>query len=159
MRLATGSGRQLSEVAHGQRQQVDLTEIALDALQEAAITFVGSFVGYSTHLDDAVCLDGDPFTGSDTSGVSFLDRRPDFVFQYVFVHELGHYFGLCHVDGLNRIMYTSNKNEDKTWWSWMVLPEYIYLEGGPRFVLDEAKRAWDGIVGGYPTDCLTSRAH
>ncbi|MCA8957175.1 MAG: hypothetical protein KDC87_13960 [Planctomycetes bacterium] len=121
--------------------------------------YQGSFIGYSSHLDDATCVDGDPFPGSRTSGVSFLDRVPDTIFRYVFVHELGHYFGLCHVSGANRIMFTANKDADLTWWSWGLLPEYLYLEGGPRFVLDEAKRAWDYIVAGFPTDCLTTRAH
>jgi hypothetical protein len=122
--------------------------------------YVGTFIGYASHLDDSVCVDGSSFPGSQTSGVSFLDRLPDFAFKYVFVHELGHYFGLCHVDGLNRIMYTANKDEDKTWWSWMLIPDWVYLEGGPRFVLDEGKRAWDLIVGGgFPTGCLTTRAH
>ncbi|MGH3455821.1 MAG: hypothetical protein ACRDP2_15485 [Nocardioidaceae bacterium] len=118
-----------------------------------------SHIGYSSHLNDSVCLDGDPFPGSFTSGVSFQDLQPDLVFTYVLIHELGHYFGLCHVDGANRIMYTSNKDEAKTWWSWSLLPEYLWLEGRPRFVLDEAKRAWDYIVAGFPTEALTTRAH
>ncbi len=125
-----------------------------------AFGYTSTFIGYASRLDECTCLDTTrPCTGSETSGVSFLDRLPDFVFKYVFVHELGHYFGLCHVDGLNRIMYTANKNENTTWWDWWVIPEYVYLEGGPRFILDEAKRAWDYIVAGFPTECLTRRAH
>lgn len=38
------------------------------------------------------------------SGVSFIDDIPDEIRRYVLVHELGHYFGLCHVDGFSRIM-------------------------------------------------------
>ena len=128
-----------------------------------AVFAIPGFNGFSAHLDDAVCLDGDTFVGSNTSGVSFRDRLPDIVFRYVFVHELGHYFGLCHVDGADHIMYTVRRD----WWSWRLLPEYLYFRGTPSFTLDEARRAWDYIIGdpatagvssGFPTDCLTTRA-
>ena len=39
----------------------------------------------------------------DTSGLTFIDNTPDEVWKYVPIHELGHYFGLCHVDGIDRI--------------------------------------------------------
>lgn len=35
----------------------------------------------------------------------------------------------------------------------------LLLGQQPRFVLDEAKRAWDYIVAGFPTEALTTRAH
>jgi hypothetical protein len=81
------------------------------------------------------------------------------VFKYVFAHELGHYFGLVHVDGAHRIMYTFNKDENKSMFTWWTVPELLFLEQQPRFVLDEAKRAWDYIVAGFPTEALTTRAH
>jgi hypothetical protein len=125
----------------------------------AVFGYTGSFIGFSAHLDDATGVDGSPFPGDDTSGVSFMDRVPDVVFKYVFAHELGHYFGLVHVDGAHRIMYTFNKNEDTSMFTWWTIPELLLLEQQPRFVLDEAKRAWDYIVAGFPTEALTTRAH
>lgn len=121
--------------------------------------YTESFVGYSAHLDDATGVDGSPFPGDDTSGVSVTDRVPDVVFKYVFAHELGHYFGLVHVDGAHRIMYTFNENEGKSMFTWWTLPELLLLEQQPRFVLAEAKRAWDYIVAGFPAEALTTRAH
>jgi hypothetical protein len=67
-----------------------------------------------------------------------MDRLPDLVWRYVQIHEMGHYFGLCHVDGLNRIMYTANAIENKSAWDWWLIPDYLYLNGGPTFVFDEA---------------------
>ena len=93
----------------------------------------------------------------DSSGLTFKDRKPDFVWKYVLIHEIGHYFGLPHVSGLDRIMY-SGAAEDETWLSWWLLPEYIYLEGGPSFIFDEAKKVWDYIIEYFPADCLASRA-
>ena len=97
------------------------------------------------------------YRDSDSSGLTFKDRKPDFVWKYVLIHEIGHYFGLPHVSGLDRIMYTPAE-EDGTWLSWLLLPEYIYLEGGPSFVFDEAKKVWDYIIEYFPYDCLASRA-
>src|SRR5690606_26451767 len=61
--------------------------------------YAGTLIGLSAHLDDATGVDGTPFPGSFTSGVSVRDRVPDLVYEYVLAHELGHYFGLTHVDG------------------------------------------------------------
>lgn len=119
----------------------------------------GTLVGLSAHLDDATGVDGTPFPGSNTSGVSCLDRVPDLVFEYVLAHELGHYFGLVHVDGAHRIMFTMNKSQGKSVFTWWTLPSLLIFEQQPKFVLEEAKAAWDYIVAGWPTDALTTRAH
>ena len=121
--------------------------------------YQGTLVGLSAHLDDAVGVDGSPFPGSNTSGVSCLDRVPDLVFEYVFAHELGHYFGLVHVDGAHRIMFTMNKSQGKSVFTWWTVPSLLVFEQQPKFVLDEAKRVWDYIVAGWPTKALTTRAH
>ncbi|NUR08812.1 MAG: hypothetical protein HOQ22_11865 [Nocardioidaceae bacterium] len=121
--------------------------------------YAGTLVGLSAHLDDAVGVDGSPFPGSNTSGVSCLDRVPDLVFEYVLAHELGHYFGLVHVDGAHRIMFTMNKSQGKSVFTWWTVPSLLLVEQQPKFVLEEAKRAWDYIVAGWPTKALTTRAH
>ena len=67
---------------------------------------------------------------------------------------MGHYFGLCHTDGLDRIMYSP---VESSWWSWWLLPKYLYLSGGPTFNLDEAKQVWDYVVEFFSAECLKHR--
>ncbi|WP_402371297.1 metallopeptidase domain-containing protein [Isoptericola rhizosphaerae] len=121
--------------------------------------YAGTLIGLSAHLDDATGVDGTPFPGSFTSGVSVRDRVPDLVYEYVLAHELGHYFGLTHVDGYHRIMYTANPDAGTAPVTWWTLPSLILVEQQPKFVLDEAKAVWDYIVAGFPTEALTTRAH
>jgi len=114
-----------------------------------------SFTGYSAHLSDATCLDGrTTFPGDDLTGSVFRDRLPDFAFRYVPIHEIGHTFGLCHVDGLDRIMYSP---KEKSWIDWWTIPEYLYLHGGPVFTFDEAKKVWDYIIAHFSVTCLSTR--
>ncbi|GAA4729172.1 hypothetical protein GCM10023216_20780 [Isoptericola chiayiensis] len=119
----------------------------------------GTLIGLSAHLDDAVGVDGMPFPGSWTSGVSVRDRVPDLIYEYVLAHELGHYFGLTHVDGYHRIMYTANPDAGTEAIRWWTIPSLLFLEQQPKFVLEEAKAVWNYIVAGFPTDALVSRAH
>lgn len=121
--------------------------------------YAGTLIGLSAHLDDATGVDGTPFPGSFTSGVSVLDRVPDLIFEYVLAHELGHYFGLTHVDGYHRIMYTANAAAGTKAITWWTLPSLLLFEQQPKFVLEEAKAVWDYIVAGFPTEALTTRAH
>ena len=93
----------------------------------------------------------------DTSGLTFIDNTPDEVWKYVPIHELGHYFGLCHVDGIDRIMFSPR---DNTWWRGWLLPRTLlnaYLKGEPSFTFDEAKAAWDYIVANFTAECLGAR--
>jgi hypothetical protein len=90
----------------------------------------------------------------DNSGVTFIDNKPDHFWKYVPIHELGHYFGLCHVDGIDRIMVSTR---EKSWWDWSVLPNLLYLKGEPYFTLDEAKTAWDYIVANFDARCLGAK--
>jgi hypothetical protein len=112
-----------------------------------------SFTGLSAHLATHPCLDGNPFPGDDITGSTFRDRLPDFVFRYVPIHEIGHTFGLCHVDGLDRIMVSAKQN---SLISWATIPEY-WLSGSPTFTHDEAKRVWDYIVAHFSVECLATR--
>jgi len=117
--------------------------------------YTDSLNGLSAHLYTSKCLDGSDFKGDDVSGVTFRDRLPDIVWKYVPIHEIGHYFGLCHVDGLDRIMFGPR---DHSAWSWWLLPEYIYLSGEPVFTFDEGKKVWDYIVANFNYECLAHRA-
>ncbi len=100
----------------------------------------------------AACLKGSSCQPThNASGVTFIDNKPDIVWKYVPIHELGHYFGLCHVDGIDRIMYSSRQN---SWIDWLTLPKLLYTKGEPSFTLDEAKQAWDYIVAHFPARCL-----
>lgn len=91
----------------------------------------------------------------DTGVVTFRDLLPDAVWRYVPVHEMGHYFGLCHVDGLDRIMVSTETNSP---WSGWLIPDYVYLTGGPTFTHEEALAVWNYIVEHVPPQCLTTRA-
>jgi hypothetical protein len=113
---------------------------------------VGVFRYTDTLRGIAACLKGSSCQSlHDASGVTFIDNKPDIVWKYVPIHELGHYFGLCHVDGVDRIMYSSRNN---SWFDWWTLPKLLYTKGEPSFTLDEAKQAWDYIVAHFPAGCL-----
>jgi hypothetical protein len=113
-----------------------------------------SFSGFSAHLRTCTCVDGKPFPSDGGTGAEHRHRLPAFTSTYVAIHELGHTFGLCHVDGLDRIMVSPR---DHSWWSWWLLPEYICFSGEPQFVYDEAKKVWEYIIANFPTDCLAAR--
>ena len=113
-----------------------------------------SFSGYSAHLRACTCVDGSNFPANGGTGAEYRHRLPDFSSTYVAIHELGHTFGLCHVDGIDRIMVSPR---DHSWWSGWLLPEYLCFSGEPQFVYDEAKKVWDYIITNFPTDCLTHR--
>jgi hypothetical protein len=92
--------------------------------------------------------------GNKASGVTFIDNKPDEIWKYVPIHELGHYFGLCHVDGVDRIMVSTR---EKSWWSGWVIPNWLYLKGEPYFTFGEAKAAWDYIVENFSSTCLGAK--
>ncbi|MEO5665478.1 MAG: hypothetical protein ABIR39_19605 [Nocardioides sp.] len=84
------------------------------------------------------------------SGATFIDNFPDQIWKYVPIHELGHCFGLCHVDGIDRIMVSTRQNSP---WSWSLLWSWC-TRGEPYFTLDEAKSTWDYIVAHFDSACL-----
>jgi hypothetical protein len=89
----------------------------------------------------------------DASGATFIDNLPDDIWKYVPIHELGHCFGLCHVDGLDRIMVSSREN---SLWSWSILWNWC-VRGEPYFTLDEAKSSWEYIVAHFAPECLGAK--
>lgn len=111
--------------------------------------------GQATNLFGTTACAKNNLADGDTSGVSFVDDIPDELRKYVLVHELGHYYGLCHVDGFDRIMVSGNKAQgDK--WTWGAVPNTL-IHGGPRFTHAEAKQAWDFILDNFPEGCFVSR--
>jgi len=101
------------------------------------------------------CIPGRNLTDSNTSGVTFIDDIPDEMRKYVLIHELGHYYGLCHVDGFDRIMVSGEKSQGSLW-TWKAIPNTL-IHGGPRFIYVEAQRAWDFIIANFPLSCFISR--
>ena len=111
-----------------------------------------SYQGYSAHLASHPCVDGGTFPRNDITGCNFRDRVPDFIFRYVPIHELGHTFGLCHVDGAERIMVSS---KGKSLIAWPTIPEY-WMSGEPIFTYNEAKSVWDYIIANFSATCLAT---
>ena len=109
--------------------------------------------GQATNLvGTTACARGRNLRDGDTSGVSFVDDIPDEVRKYVLIHELGHYYGLCHVDGFDRIM-VSGKSGQGDLFTWKAIP-YTLFHGGPRFTHSEAKQVWDFILANFPEECF-----
>jgi len=113
----------------------------------------------------AACLKGSPGPDGQNphndSGLTFIDNKPDIVWAYVPIHELGHYFGLSHVAGLERIMYTPRGPGG--WWdkvkrsfTWWTLPKLLLTKGEPTFTLEEGMQTWDYIIEHFPARCLGS---
>jgi hypothetical protein len=129
------------------------------AIASFAIVGMTGNNGVAANLAESQCLEADStgnltFNASGITGCAFRYRQPDIAFQYVTIHELGHTFGLCHVDGLLRIMYTAagkSVSSGSSWWQYWTSG----LEAG--FVYDEATRVWDYIVRNFSVDCLTTR--
>lgn len=106
--------------------------------------------GLASNLRESDC----GLRAHDASGATFIDNHPDQVWKYVAIHELGHYFGLCHVDGVDRIMFSSRQN---TWWKGWLIPRTlgnVWLQGEPTFVYGEATATWDYIVRYFTPECL-----
>jgi hypothetical protein len=103
----------------------------------------------------------DPSRGALCTGVSFTAKRPVEARRFVLIHELGHFFSLKHVSGLDRVMATDEDNEGDeedynllSWTNfWRVIPN-TFLHAGPRFVYAESERAWRMILANYPATCL-----
>jgi hypothetical protein len=112
--------------------------------------YTDSLRGLTANLRTSNC----DLPGSKASGLTYIDNKPDHFWKYVPMHELGHYVGLCHVDGIDRIMVSTR---DHSWWDWSVIPNWLYLKGEPYFTYDEAKSAWDYIVAYFTPQCLGAR--
>ena len=108
--------------------------------------------GQSTTLVPTTVCPKNNLSDMDTSGVTFVDDIPDELRKYVLVHELGHYYGLCHVDGFDRIMVSGDKTQGKKL-TWGAIPNTL-IHGGPRFTFSEAKQVWDYILANFPDQCF-----
>lgn len=116
--------------------------------------------GWSATLYKSKC---EPSVGpDDASGATFIDNQPDIGWKYVPIHEIGHCLGLCHVTGIENVMWTpkARRGEPDRWWNkidraidWTT-PKMIFLTGEPTFTLDEAMRVWDYIIDHYSQTCL-----
>lgn len=84
------------------------------------------------------------------SGVTYRNRTPDWVFRWVLVHEMGHYWGLDHSNrdcgsrSLDEIMYAPSTGIGL---SGSAVYEYLLGGGEARFTFDDARSTWDWIVG------------
>lgn len=147
---------------NGDGKVIDETE----ALADLCTPVAAGIFRYTDGLRGlSACLEGSPCGQDphDASGVTFIDNKLDVVWKYVPIHELGHYFGLCHVHGADRIMYSPR--EDKGWWnklkgalSWRSLYSLVIIKGEPSFTLEEGMSAWDYIIEHFPARCLGSKA-
>ena len=98
------------------------------------------------------CRDANP------SGVTYRNRTPDWVFRWVLVHELGHYWGLNHewnaghdycgpgtnMRSLDEIMFVPDPAALTP--SGSAFLEYLFLDSEPRFTSDDAITVWKWIT-------------
>lgn len=78
------------------------------------------------------------------SGVSFRDRFPEVVFQYVPPHEVGHYIGLDHTGHTHpgQIMWKPNLGTD---WA-PALKTYLLTSSEPTFTDDDIDAVWQWLT-------------
>lgn len=79
------------------------------------------------------------------TGTTFRNRFPEVIFQYVPIHEIGHYVGLDHDphNSAGEIMWKPSQPTD---WGASVL-NYLVTTGEANFTLDDVDRVWAWITG------------
>jgi hypothetical protein len=78
------------------------------------------------------------------SGTTFRDRFPKVIYQYVAIHEIGHYVGLDHKGHTSpsQIMWKPSQGID---WGDAVL-NYLFTTGEANFSLDDITTTWQWIT-------------
>lgn len=85
-------------------------------------------------------------TEAKPSGVTFRNLTPAWVFRWVLIHEMGHYWGLNHnkgTRGLDEIMFTLSDGTV----TFSMFYEFLLLGGDPRFTFDDLETVWTWITG------------
>jgi hypothetical protein len=87
------------------------------------------------------------------SGLEYRDAWPDYVFRYVMIHEIGHYFGLDHPGhtGANHIMWSLASGIPAV--SGETVGE-AFLSAEPRFTGTDACAVWRWILTNAQ-ECIT----
>lgn len=82
--------------------------------------------------------------GASPTGTTFRNRFPEVVFQYVPIHEIGHYVGLDHNphNSAGEIMWKPSQPTD---WGASVL-NYLVTTGEANFTLDDVDVVWRWIT-------------
>ncbi|MGE5763864.1 MAG: hypothetical protein ACM3ZF_08325 [Mycobacterium leprae] len=82
--------------------------------------------------------------GRSPTGTTFRSRFPEVIFQYVPVHEIGHYVGLDHDphNSPGEIMWKPSQPTD---WGAGVL-NYLFTTGEANFTLDDVDRVWSWLT-------------
>lgn len=110
-----------------------------DADERCTVVGCGSFTFYENRYYGMTLPFG--IDGIRLWAVYHRDRWPQYAFRYVLGHEIGHYFGLAHVDGIDNMMYSPIES------TWLPSnPLHYWLNREPAFTLDQGKAAWDFIV-------------
>jgi hypothetical protein len=78
------------------------------------------------------------------SGVAMRNAYPGFFSKMVMAHEMGHYFGLCHINhnGFQNVMFSDAAGNSYTHWG---LFGY-YLNAEPYFTSRDKRNVWRFIV-------------
>ncbi len=96
---------------------------------------------------------GDDREYEQVSGATFRDRQPQWPFQFVPIHEVGHYLGLDHRghESPDLIMVSPR---DVDWGAERAIIEYLLLTGEPRFTLDNLRMTWRWLTEVADDDCF-----
>ena len=84
--------------------------------------------------------------------MTFKDRLPAYMFRWVLIHELGHYFGLDH-DGAHLIMFTNSPTEGLDPVTGDTVAELVFFTGEPRFNVEDARDVWARLTANA-RDCV-----
>lgn len=139
---------------HDDRIDAELTR--MDLCRPAAVAVFGfqdrTLRGLTSNAIGTTECAAHNLSADHASGVSFIDDIPDELRRYVLIHELGHYFGLCHVDGFQNIMVSGAEGQGDAFIGSSIPSSFVH--GGPRFTLAQAKQVWRFILANFPTACL-----